>query len=60
SHSVGEGVFTLSGVSTLELQHIVGTTSSTLGQGRRARSTQSGDIDTLEKELYCAIEFWKI
>ena len=62
SHSVGDGIFTLSGTTTLELQHIAGATSSTNGQGRRVGSSSSGDVDTvnLQQELYCAIEFWKL
>jgi hypothetical protein len=62
--SKGEGTFTLAQSTAIELLHIVGTTSSTHGQGRRVHSSSTGDIDTTltyaDHEVYCSVEFWKV
>jgi hypothetical protein len=62
--SRGEGTFTLAQSTSIELIHIVGTTSSSHGQGRRVYSSSAGDVNTnltyADNEVYCSVEFWKV
>ena len=62
--SRGEGTFTLAQSTSIELIHIVGTTSSSHGQGRRVYSSSGGDVNTnltyADNEVYCSVEFWKV
>ena len=64
THSVGEGTFTLAQSTPIELLHIVGTTSSDHGQGRRVFTYGAGDVNPnltyADHEVYCSVEFWKV